>query len=108
VTPSRHAVKVVFLENGDHFDQPTFHARYSAMPESFKAELIGGVVYVASPLRNSHGTVHLDVATWLGNYRINTPGVVGFLHAPASEIGYQRQTELALPSATRENPNGAE
>src|SRR5262245_15062541 len=33
------------LENGDHLDQPTFHARYEAMPEDCRAELIGGIVY---------------------------------------------------------------
>jgi hypothetical protein len=37
------------LENGDHLDQPTFHARYQAMPEHCRAELIGGIVYMPSP-----------------------------------------------------------
>ena len=33
------------LENGEHLDQKTFHARYAEMPKSVKAELIGGTVY---------------------------------------------------------------
>jgi hypothetical protein len=37
------------LANGDHLDQRTFHARYEAMPEDFRAELIGGIVYMTSP-----------------------------------------------------------
>ena len=43
------------LEPGDHLDQPTFHARYTAMPEDVKAELIGGVVYMPAALRRPHG-----------------------------------------------------
>jgi hypothetical protein len=37
------------LENGDQLDQKTFHARYEAMPEDCRAELIGGIVYMPSP-----------------------------------------------------------
>jgi hypothetical protein len=43
------------LCNGDHLDQPTFHARYEAMPEHVRAELIGGIVYMASPQKIAHG-----------------------------------------------------
>src|SRR5437899_3365498 len=43
------------LENGDRLDQKTFHERYEAMPENVKAELIGGVVYMSSPLKPRHG-----------------------------------------------------
>ena len=63
------------LENGDRLDQPTFHARYKAMPSGFRAELIGGVVYVPSPPRAEHGRVHVRVAQWVGTYQLTTPGV---------------------------------
>src|SRR5262245_22611124 len=43
------------LEAGDHLAQATFHARYEAMPPDFRAELIGGVVFVPSPIRLEHG-----------------------------------------------------
>jgi hypothetical protein len=46
------------LEQGDHLDQKTFHARYEAMPEGTRAELIGGVVYMPSPLKLPHGKSH--------------------------------------------------
>jgi Uma2 family endonuclease len=62
------------LEAGDHVDQPTFHERYKAMPSAFRAELIGGVVLVPSPLSPGHGFYHALVMTWLGNYWIATPG----------------------------------
>ena len=62
------------LEAGDHLDQPTFHEYYEAMPPAFRAELIGGVVIVPSPLSLGHGFYHALVMTWLGNYWIATPG----------------------------------
>src|SRR5881296_2504518 len=62
------------LEAGDHLDQATFHARYEAMPPDFRAELIGGVVFVPSPLRKAHGRHHALVMGWLINYWIATPG----------------------------------
>lgn len=62
------------LEAGDHVDQPTFHERYKAMPPAFRAELIGGVVIVPSPLSPGHGFYHALVMGWLVNYWIATPG----------------------------------
>lgn len=64
------------LENGDHLDQKTFHERYEQYPEDVTFELVGGVVYVASPLKANHGDFHADLAGWLFVYRSMTPGVV--------------------------------
>jgi Uma2 family endonuclease len=44
------------------------------MPASVKAELIEGVVYMASPVSAFHGNPHTDMIGWLYNYRIATPG----------------------------------
>ena len=38
------------FQNGDKMDQKTFHALYEQTPDGFKAELIGGIVYMASPV----------------------------------------------------------
>src|SRR5438128_12434806 len=66
------------LENGDHLDQKTFHERYEATPEKFKAELIEGVVYVMnSPLLPQHGRPHHKLIGWLATYEEATPGVEG-------------------------------
>jgi len=62
------------LENGDHLDQKTFHERYEAMPEDTRAELIGGIVYMGSPLKRPHGRHHLKLGTWLTIYEEATPG----------------------------------
>jgi len=76
--PAPHAILSVShlppLEAGDHLDQATFHARYEAMPPDFRAELIGGVVFVPSPLRLEHGESHALIMGWLTNYWSATPG----------------------------------
>ena len=65
------------LEAGDRLDQRTFHARYERMPPGFRAELIGGIVYVPSPVRLRHGRPYWNVGKWLGVYEDATPGVEG-------------------------------
>ena len=63
------------LENGDHMTQAEFHRRYEAYPEDTKFELIGGIVYMASPQRIDHGKFQgaLSAALWI--YATQTPGV---------------------------------
>ncbi len=64
------------LENGDKLTRSEFERRYHAMPNLKKAELIEGVVYVASPLRiKSHGEPHAYIMAWLGVYKAATPCV---------------------------------
>ena len=64
------------LENGDKLTRHEFERRYHAMPNLKKAELIEGVVYMASPLRiKSHGEPHAYIMTWLGVYKAATPGI---------------------------------
>ncbi|GAA6620551.1 Uma2 family endonuclease [Scytonema sp. NUACC26] len=62
------------LESGDRLSRAEFERRYNATPEGFKAELINGVVYVASPVRIVHGRPHATLMTWLGTYWTATPG----------------------------------
>jgi Uma2 family endonuclease len=64
------------LENGDRLSRAEFERRYQAHPEIKKAELIEGVVYVASPVRvRRHGAPHSDIIGWLVVYRSATRGV---------------------------------
>jgi len=62
---------------GQRLDQPTFHERYEAMPPETRAELVGGVVYMPSPMRRDHGTEGRIGAGWLFYYQLKTPGVKG-------------------------------
>ncbi len=64
------------LENGAHLGAAEFLRRYEAMPEVKKAELVNGIVYMASPLRlDQHGEPDSLIQAWLCNYAIATPGV---------------------------------
>lgn len=76
--PTSQSSDIPLLENGDHLDRLEFERRYHAMPHVNKAELIEGVVYMPSPVRYSHHSgPHFDLITWLGLYRMVTPGVRG-------------------------------
>ncbi len=63
------------LEPGDRLTREEFLRRWEADPEIKKAELIGGIVYMPSPVTVVHGEMEGDVGTWLGIYKIATPGV---------------------------------
>lgn len=70
------AVAVLPLQNGDRLTRAEFERRYDAMPGLKKAELIDGVVYMASPVSHSnHGRPHIHLAGWLTQYAALTPGV---------------------------------
>jgi len=63
------------LENGDRLSRVEFERRYAAS-QIKKAELIAGIVYVASPLRFlSHGKPHSQLTTWLGIYQARLPNL---------------------------------
>ncbi|ERN41073.1 uncharacterized protein conserved in cyanobacteria [Rubidibacter lacunae KORDI 51-2] len=64
------------LENGDRLSRLEFERRYQAMPDVKKAELIEGIVFLASPLRfEPHAEPHADLIGWLWMYEVATPGV---------------------------------
>jgi Uma2 family endonuclease len=63
------------LQNGDRMNREDFHRLYEQTPEGFRAELIGGIVYVASPLYPPHGKPHLLLGLVVGTYEGRTPGV---------------------------------
>lgn len=63
------------FENGDTMDRKTFHALYETTPPGFKAELIGGIVYMASPVSlNGHTKPHVRMVHWLLAYWEETEG----------------------------------
>jgi Uma2 family endonuclease len=62
------------LENGEQMRQPEFHRRYLAHPGTTKFELIGGVVYMASPMREPHGHYTSKLNLVFSLYELSTPG----------------------------------
>jgi hypothetical protein len=79
VYPVEPAAPVVpRLENGDHLTRDEFERRYDDDPTLKKAELIDGVVYMPSPVRQDlHSKQHFDLIGWLSRYVTATPGVEG-------------------------------
>jgi Uma2 family endonuclease len=65
------------LVHGEELDQRTFHERYEAMPPETRAELVGGFVYMPSPMRLDHGKESRFISGWLDRYERFTPGVEG-------------------------------
>jgi Uma2 family endonuclease len=65
------------LQPGDRLTRAEFERRLDAMPESVKAELIEGRVYISPPaFEEHHGIPHMAVNVLIGNYWVGTPGVV--------------------------------
>jgi Uma2 family endonuclease len=72
---------IPLLENGDRLSLHEFERRYTAMPYQKtgrnKAELIEGIVYMASPLRiRSHAQPHSQITGWLVSYQASTPSLI--------------------------------
>jgi Uma2 family endonuclease len=83
------------LQNGDRLTAEEYERRYDAMRDLKKAELINGVVYMPPPVTlDDHGGPHFDLISWLGLYRMATPGVRGGDNAT-----------LRLPLANRPQPD---
>ena len=76
MTATSNIVNLPPLENGDRLTRYEFEHRYQAMIKLKKAELIEGVVYVASSVRTTkHGRPHAAIIGWLMVYKAATPGV---------------------------------
>ncbi len=66
------------LQNGDRLSRAEFERRYAAMPQSQKAELIEGIVYLMSPpISDTHSGPHFNLIGWLAVYAWATEGVAG-------------------------------
>lgn len=74
-SPSQTTTARPELHNGDRMTRQEFHEIYEKMPDDFRAELIGGIVYVSPPMRRPHGTNHLPLGTLFFLYEGSTPGV---------------------------------
>lgn len=84
------------LAAGDRLTREEFLKRWNAHPEIKLAELIGGIVYIPSPVKLEHGSVESDVGLWLGNYRVATPGTDGGHNTTAFLLDDTPQPDLHL------------
>ena len=62
------------LVPGDKLTREEFFRRWELHPEIKNAELIGGIVYMSSPVSVEHGDTESDIGSWVLNYRVFTPG----------------------------------
>jgi Putative restriction endonuclease len=76
--PPNSKPEPVLLASGDRMDQPTFHRLYSQTSKDFRAQLIEGVVHVASPATIHHGGPHTSFCGWLCVYCSRTLGTRTF------------------------------
>jgi hypothetical protein len=88
------------LVAGQKLDRATFHERYEAMPPGTRAELVGGIVYMPSPLGYDHGIFDGHASDWLGHYKRFTPGLQRALNATTQFDDYgepQPDLQLRIP-----------
>jgi Uma2 family endonuclease len=106
------------LMAGDKLTLDEFLERWEAMPRLKRAELIGGVVYMPSPVSPDHGSADSFVGVWIGTYAVYTPGCCAldntttriFKDAPQPdvqlrlrpEVGGQAQDEEGVASGPPE------
>jgi Uma2 family endonuclease len=86
------------LEPGDRLSREEFERRYERMPNVKKAELIEGIVYMPSPIRAAnHAIPQACLATWLGVYVSETPGVqCAFTPTVRLDLDNEPQPDLVL------------
>ena len=75
VTRSDPQTRIPPLENGDRLTTDEFLRRYERM-HGVRAELIEGVVYMASPVSIDHSEPLARATFWITAYTMTTPGVV--------------------------------
>ena len=89
--------KDVELQSGDRMSAEEFQRIYRLMPEDFKAELIGGTVYVTPPVKRPHATTHPALTTLFFQYAGRTPGLETGDNGTI-QLGEESQLRLGEPN----------
>ena len=84
------------LAAGDRLTREEFLRRWEAHPEIKNAELIGGIVYMSSPVTVEHGETEFDVGGWLSVYKAATPGTTGAHNTTSFILDETPQPDLYL------------
>ncbi len=93
---------VPILESGDHLTSAEFRRRYELRPDITHAELIDGVVYVASPVRfTHHGTPHGYIIQYLAEYDRAHRGIV---HGDNATVRFRDGSEVQPDGLLRKTP----
>lgn len=81
---------------GDNLSQEEFLHLYSQMPALKKAELIGGVVFMPSPVSNEHSSADSLLSGLLSYYCAHTPGTDSGNNATLLMMGDAPQSDSHL------------
>lgn len=84
------------LKAGDQLTRDEFLRRWQADPTIKLAELIGGVVYIPSPVSAEHGGADGHVGAWLGVYHAYSPGTASERNTTSYLIDDTPQPDLNL------------
>jgi Uma2 family endonuclease len=84
------------LTAGDKLTREEFLRRWEAQPRIKLAELIGGIVYMPSPVSIEHGDMDRRIGTWLGVYQAATPGTESGHNATAFVLDDALQPDVNL------------
>src|SRR5438445_5843231 len=84
------------LAAGDKLTREEFLRRWEAHPEIKNAELIGGMVFMSSPVSVEHGDADGDVGTWLGTFKAATPGTASGRNTTSFLLDDTAQPDLNL------------
>jgi Uma2 family endonuclease len=84
------------LVAGDKLTLEEFLERWEAMPRLKRAELIGGIVYMPSPVSPRHGSADSFVGLWLGTYAAYTPGCYALTNTTTRLLGDAPQPDVQL------------
>jgi hypothetical protein len=90
------AQQVPPLVAGDRLTRDEFLRRWEAHPEIKKAELIGGMVYMASPVSVEHGDKEGQTGGWLQVYSAHTPGTASGHNSTAFLLEDAPQADVNL------------
>jgi len=84
------------MVTGQRMDLEEFVRRWDALPDLKNAELVDGVVYVASPVARSHGAPDVFFHTWLGVYSYRTTGLETVSNTSCQMVSSMPQPDAAL------------
>jgi Uma2 family endonuclease len=84
------------LCDGDRLSRDEFLRRWELLPDLKHAQLLDGIVYMASPVSNKHSSLHADFTTWLGLYQARTPGCETLTEGTALMENDVQQPDIAL------------
>ena len=94
------------LVAGERLDRATFHERYEAMPPQTRAELIGGVVHMPSPLSPDHGLTTPRSSSGSATISGSPRGSGAAINASSSwTIGARRSPTSCCSSARARRPD---